>query len=51
MLQVGSSDDPTSSGDFDVIASDFRMLADEASTQDPPIRMLVVFQGLMSIAC
>lgn len=39
MLQVGSSDDDSSSGDFDVIAGDLRDLADLAARQDPPIRI------------
>ncbi|PSS37459.1 hypothetical protein PHLCEN_2v666 [Hermanssonia centrifuga] len=39
MLQVGSSIDPTSSGDFDIIASNFQQLADKAAAQIPPIRM------------
>ena len=39
MLQVGSNDDPNSSGDFDVIARDLRELSDMAAQQSPPIRM------------
>lgn len=39
MLQVGSSDDPSSSSDYDVIARDLRCLADEAAAQDPPIQI------------
>ncbi|KAI0038872.1 xylose isomerase-like protein [Auriscalpium vulgare] len=39
MLQVGSSDDPETSGDLDVIARDLRQLADEAAAVDPPIRI------------
>ena len=41
MLQVGSSDDPSSSSDFDVIARDLRALADEAAAQVPQINMYV----------
>jgi len=39
MLQVGSSDDPSTSSDYDVIARDLRQLADEAAKQDPPIQI------------
>ncbi|PCH35139.1 xylose isomerase-like protein [Wolfiporia cocos MD-104 SS10] len=39
MLQVGSSDDPSTSSDYDVIARDLRQLADEAAAQDPPIQI------------
>ena len=39
MLQVGSSDDSSSSSDYNVIAGDLRALADEAAQCDPPIRM------------
>ncbi|GJE85429.1 xylose isomerase-like protein [Phanerochaete sordida] len=39
MLQVGSSDDADSSGEFDVIAGDLRELADLAAIEDPPIRI------------
>ncbi|CCM00629.1 uncharacterized protein FIBRA_02666 [Fibroporia radiculosa] len=41
MLQVGSSDDPTTSSDHNVIARDLRQLADEAAAEDPPIQMRV----------
>ena len=41
MLQVGSSDDPDSSSDFEIIAKDLRRLADLAAQQDPPIQMSV----------
>lgn len=41
MLQVGSTPDPSTSSDYDVIARDLRQLADEAAVQDPPIRMYV----------
>lgn len=37
LLQVGSSDDPASSPDLDVIVRDFQELADLAAEQDPPI--------------
>ncbi|KAI8974874.1 xylose isomerase-like protein [Trametes punicea] len=37
MLQVGSTPDPSTSSDYDVIARDLRQLADEAAAQDPPI--------------
>lgn len=39
MLQVGSSDDPSTSPDFDVMASNLRQLADAAQAECPPIRM------------
>ncbi|KAH7924994.1 xylose isomerase-like protein [Leucogyrophana mollusca] len=39
ILQVGSSDDPSSSPDLDVIARDLRQLADEADSQSPPIKI------------
>ncbi|KAH9836277.1 xylose isomerase-like protein [Rhodofomes roseus] len=39
MLQVGSSDDPSSSSDLDVMARDLRVLADEAAAQEPPIKI------------
>ncbi|EKM57748.1 uncharacterized protein PHACADRAFT_170959 [Phanerochaete carnosa HHB-10118-sp] len=39
VLRVGSSDDPDSSCDFDVIARDLCELADLAAKQDPPIRI------------
>ncbi|KAI0918501.1 hypothetical protein AcW1_009622 [Taiwanofungus camphoratus] len=39
MLQVGSSDDPSISSDYDIIARDLRQLADEAAAQDPPIKI------------
>lgn len=39
MLQVGSTDDPDTSADYDLIARDLRQLADEAAAQDPPIRI------------
>lgn len=39
MLQVGSTNDPSTSGDYDVIVKDLRELADEAAKQNPPIRM------------
>ncbi|KAL7277108.1 hypothetical protein ACG7TL_008953 [Trametes sanguinea] len=39
MLQVGSTPDPSTSSDYDVIARDLRQLADEAAAQDPPIRI------------
>ncbi|KIJ64360.1 hypothetical protein HYDPIDRAFT_90751 [Hydnomerulius pinastri MD-312] len=39
MMQIGSSDDPSSSPDLDIIARDLRQLADEANAQDPPIRL------------
>lgn len=39
MLQVGSSDDPSSSSDLEVIARDLRVLADEAAAQHPPIKI------------
>lgn len=42
MLQVGSSDDPSSSSDYGVIARDLRALADEAAERVPPIKMCVV---------
>ena len=41
MLQVGSTPDASTSGDYDVIARDLRELADEAAAQVPPIRMYV----------
>lgn len=41
MLQVGASDDPASSSDFDVIARDLRDLSDLAAKQDPPIQLYV----------
>ena len=41
MLQVGSSDDDSSSPDYDTIARDLRALADEAAAQVPPIKMYV----------
>ncbi|TFY70739.1 hypothetical protein EVG20_g2273 [Dentipellis fragilis] len=39
MLQIGSSDDPSSSPDYDVIARDLRELADDAAKQNPPIKL------------
>ncbi|KAH8110074.1 xylose isomerase-like protein [Phellopilus nigrolimitatus] len=39
MLQVGSSDDPSISSDFGVIARNLQALADEAGAQDPPVRI------------
>ncbi|EMD32278.1 hypothetical protein CERSUDRAFT_118976 [Gelatoporia subvermispora B] len=39
MIQVGSSDDPETSGDHEIIARDLRQLADEAAAQDPLIRI------------
>ncbi|KAH9848733.1 xylose isomerase-like protein [Lenzites betulinus] len=39
MLQVGSTPDPSTSSDYDVIARDLRQLADEAAAQEPPIRI------------
>ncbi|KAI0667234.1 xylose isomerase-like protein [Trametes maxima] len=39
LLQVGSTPDPSTSGDYDVIARDLRQLADEAAAQHPPIRI------------
>ncbi|KAH9939481.1 xylose isomerase-like protein [Amylocystis lapponica] len=39
MLQVGSTDDPDTSADYDLIARDLRQLADEAAKQQPPIRI------------
>ncbi|KAI0064489.1 xylose isomerase-like protein [Artomyces pyxidatus] len=39
VLGVGSSDDPSSSSDLEIIARDLRQLADEAAAQDPPIRL------------
>lgn len=39
MLQVGSTNDPSTSGDYDIIVKDLRELADEAAKQNPPIRM------------
>ncbi|KAL1948755.1 hypothetical protein VTO73DRAFT_10561 [Trametes versicolor] len=39
LLQVGSTPDPSTSSDYDVIARDLRQLADEAAAQDPPIRI------------
>ena len=39
MLQVGSTPDESTSGDYDVIANDLRQLADQAAAQEPPIRM------------
>ena len=39
MLQVGSSDDPTSSGNLDLIVRDFQELADLAAAQEPVIQM------------
>lgn len=41
MLQVGSSDDPSTSPDYEIIARDLRQLADEAAAQDPSIKMWV----------
>lgn len=39
MLQVGSTNDPSTSGDYNLIADHLRELADEAAQQNPPIRM------------
>ncbi|KAI0765854.1 xylose isomerase-like protein [Trametes elegans] len=39
ILQVGSTPDPSTSSDYDVIARDLRQLADDAAAQDPPIRI------------
>lgn len=39
MLQVGSTNDPSTSGDYNVIVEDLRELADEAAKQSPPIKM------------
>ncbi|KAI5116276.1 hypothetical protein M0805_009233 [Coniferiporia weirii] len=39
MLQVGSSDDPEISSDFEIMVDNLRALADEANAQDPPIRI------------
>ncbi|KDQ58865.1 hypothetical protein JAAARDRAFT_192446 [Jaapia argillacea MUCL 33604] len=39
MLQVGSSNDPSISSDYEIIARDLRQLADEAAAQEPPIRI------------
>lgn len=42
MLQVGSSNDPNITSDFDVMARDLRALAAEGAAQNPPIRMWVM---------
>ncbi|KAI0821836.1 xylose isomerase-like protein [Trametes gibbosa] len=39
MLQVSSTPDPLTSNDYDVIARDLRILADEAAILEPPIRI------------
>ncbi|KAL5498900.1 hypothetical protein ACEPAH_1418 [Sanghuangporus vaninii] len=39
MLQVGSSDDPSISNNFDLMAKNLQDLATEAAAQDPPIRI------------
>jgi len=39
MLQVGSSDDPSSSSDLGVIIQDLQDLADEAAKENPPIKI------------
>ncbi|TBU25420.1 xylose isomerase-like protein [Dichomitus squalens] len=39
LLQVGSTPDESTSGDYDVISGDLRQLADEAAAQEPPIRI------------
>ncbi|OBZ67726.1 hypothetical protein A0H81_12118 [Grifola frondosa] len=39
MLQVGSSDDPSTSVGLNIIARNLRQLADEAAAPDPPICM------------
>ncbi|KAL5481138.1 hypothetical protein ACEPAI_10079 [Sanghuangporus weigelae] len=39
MLQVGSSNDPSISNSFDLMAKNLQDLADEAAAQDPPIRI------------
>lgn len=45
MLQVGSSDDPASSSDRNIIAQDLCLLADEAAKERPPIRMYASFSA------
>ncbi|KDQ59243.1 hypothetical protein JAAARDRAFT_206176 [Jaapia argillacea MUCL 33604] len=39
MMQVGSASNPAYGKDLDAIANDFRLLADEAASQDPPLRV------------
>jgi len=39
MLQVGSSNDPDITSDFDIMARDLQALAVEAASQNPPIRI------------
>jgi sugar phosphate isomerase/epimerase len=39
MLQVGSTDNPKTSGDWDIIAADLASLSDLAATKDPPCKI------------